>query len=34
MQKAITDSKVYLNLLKNWFILWRFAMDDHVVVVE
>ena len=32
--KAITNSKIHQNLLKYWFTLRHFAMDDPVVVLE
>ena len=34
MMKAITYSKIHQNLLKYWFSLQHFAMDDPVVVLE
>ena len=34
MLKAIKNSKIHKNLLKHWFTLRHFAIDDPVVVLE
>ena len=34
MMKVVTNSKINQNLLKYWFPLQHFAIDDPVVVLE